>query len=167
MAVYIPLTRGGVAVVDDEDAALVSQHKWQLWERGPYRYAMTHVRKNGKNTGLSMHRLIMGEPAGQLIDHIDGDGLNNRRSTNLRVATRRQNRANSFKRRAASSSYKGVYKFGGSWRAQIAAVGLPTNPWYIGSFDTAHDAAQAYDAVARILFGAHARLNYPRAGEAA
>jgi hypothetical protein len=156
MAVEVALTRGGIARIDEADLPLIAPHKWHLWHRGAHRYATATI----KRRTVGMHRLIMAAGAGQLVDHIDGDGLNNTRP-NLRFVSRRENRANSVKRRAASSSYKGVYRFGGGWRAQIAAVGLPTNPWYIGTFDTEHDAAVAYDAFARLLFGDYAKLNYP------
>ena len=163
MAVYIPLTRGARAIVDDADAALVLRYRWQLWTgKNGDRYAVTHIREGDRRRFLSMHRLIMGEPVGMLVDHMDRDGLNNRRSTNLRIATRGQNRANSAKSSAASSKWKGVYRFEGKWRAQITAAALGSKqPEYLGTFSTEVDAARAYDAAASAVFGNHARLNFP------
>lgn len=165
MPVYIQLTKGAVAVVDETDAPLViGEYRWQLNSKGPHRYAQTRMLINGRRRTVQMHRIIMSAPSGMSVDHIDGDGLNNCRS-NLRLVSRGQNRANSIKRKEAACLFKGVYKKDMKWGAQISSEKLPSSPWYIGTFDTAADAARAYDAVARILFSDHARLNFPRTGE--
>lgn len=165
MPVQVPLTQGISCAIDSEDADLVLQHRWQLWERGPHRYARSHIRIGDRRRGTAMHRFILDAPPEKSVDHIDGDGLNNQRS-NLRLVSKGQNRSNSIKRREASSEFKGVYKFGMKWASQISSrERWPSGPWRIGLFDTAVDAALAYDAVARILFGEYARVNFPRNGE--
>lgn len=112
--------------------------------------------------GLSMHRLVVGAEPGQQVDHVNRDGLDNRRA-NLRLATNGQNRANS--RSASASGYKGVYRVPNKgvyrttdkWRAQIRAGGRIIHLGYFGDAETA---ARAYDAAAREYFGEFARGNF-------
>jgi hypothetical protein len=113
---------------------------------------------DGEQTRL--HRLVL--PGHKEVDHKDGNGLNNRGS-NLRPATRTLNLANVQKRKKkCASSYKGV-SFAGAhlgrpWRAQVCKEGLSRN---LGYHSTQEDAALAYDAGAKELFGEYARLNFP------
>jgi len=104
-----------------------------------------------------MHRLIMGNPQGMEVDHINGNGLDNRRC-NLRVVTTSQNQANQHARRGRSS-FKGVFKQRSRWRARIHVQQKGIN---LGSFLTEEEAARAYDAAALHYFGEHACLNFPR-----
>lgn len=82
MAKEIPLTRGRVALIDDEDLALVAAYKWNCSTNG---YAVAGTLVNGKKGSILMHRLIMGFPD-SLIDHISGDKLDCRKA-NLRLCT--------------------------------------------------------------------------------
>lgn len=153
---------GRVALVDDGDYDLVMQYRWRVYERkqagrrglGPY--AVTRITKDGRKVTLQMHVLIMGAKG---IDHINHDGLNNRRS-NLRPATVAQNTRNSRPRLGASSQYKGVHwaTRDRRWRAAIKCDGKSK---YLGTFWTERDAALAYDMAARELFGEYAVLNFP------
>lgn len=90
----------------------------------------------------------------QLIDHINGDSLDNRRS-NLRYCTYSQNLMNTHKVRSASG-YKGVYRHRKRWYAHITLNG---RRFYLGLFKTPQDAAHAYNAKAKELFGEFACLN--------
>jgi hypothetical protein len=92
--IEIPLSRGYVAVLDDEDAALVARHRWFAAVRTNTVYAVANVTTNGKRSSLLLHRLVTSAPAGKDVDHIDGDGLNNRRA-NLRVCEHAENGRNS------------------------------------------------------------------------
>ena len=105
-----------------------------------------------------MHSQIMNALEGMVVDHIDGNGTNNRR-TNLRLCTRAQNLYNS-RPRASRSQYKGVRfdKRTGKWIAEITHRG---RKHYLGAFDNEIEAAQAYDRKAGELFGPYARLNFP------
>lgn len=168
MTTVIPLTKGYQAIVDDEDAERVLRHKWcaLTGKHAKTIYAFTNVRRG---TTALMHRLILDAPAGRLIDHIDGNGLNNTRA-NLRFVTQRQNLANqrkasTYKGRPVSSPYKGVVKHEGFFQARIGSGRTGAPAFTIGSFSTAEDAAKAYDACARLLHGEHARVNFPRPGE--
>lgn len=104
-----------------------------------------------------MHRLILLAPDTTLVDHINGDPLDNRRE-NLRYATQSQQNANRH-RTFGASRFKGVYRRrdGLKWCAQCRVPGGKQR--YLGSFDSEEDAARAYNAAATELFGEYARLN--------
>jgi hypothetical protein len=107
-----------------------------------------------------MGRAILNAPAGMIVDHRDGDGLNNQRE-NLRLCTHSQNMQNRRLQRNNRSGYKGVYwiKAQGVWAARITVNRVPIN---LGRFDTAEQAARAYDEAALKYHGEFARLNaYP------
>lgn len=145
-------------------------YRWRILEaarnpgtrpHGPY--AQTHVQlTDGRKTVITMHRLLM--PGVAQIDHLDGDGLNNQRITNLRPATDPQNHANqraslTYGGRATSSQYKGVTwaKNKDRWVAQIQANGRRK---FLGYFTDEITAALVYDAAARTAFGEYARTNF-------
>lgn len=157
----IPLTQGKVAVIDDADWPLVSGHKWRAaWSRrrgANTWYAWTSVR--GSTVG--MHRVIMAAPKGMLVDHRDGDGLNNRRS-NLRLATFNQNNGHIVAPVRNRLGYRGVVKTPTSKRFHAVIGKWCTD---LGWYDTPEEAARAYDDAAREKYGEFARLNFPREGE--
>lgn len=96
----VTLTRGFVAQIDDADAELVQQNgPWSAGEFGRpgLWYAFTNVKTERGWRVLYMHRLIKGAVRGQIVDHVDDDGLNNR-GANLQFLTHGQNIA---KRRGA------------------------------------------------------------------
>lgn len=138
--------------VDDEDADLLNEIQ------------AVHLKTASKF--FTLHRAI-GERVGidvwdksVKVDHIDGNPLNNHRS-NLRAATGAQNRQNSAKMSHNKSGYKGVGQYKGSrkFRATITAFNKRE---YIGSYDTAEEAARAWDKRAIELHGEFARTNFPK-----
>jgi hypothetical protein len=147
------------AFVDDADYATVAAHRWRFKTGGRNRYAVATI--NGRE--VSMHRLIMNAAKGTIVDHIDGDGLNNQRH-NLRFCTLAENFRNAGRRDTPgrTSRYKGVWRVKEPccrcWRSGITANRVYQN---IGSFGTEEEAARAYDATAQVLHGAFARLNFP------
>jgi hypothetical protein len=158
----IPLGDGHVAIVDAAEYPSLIKFSWRLLRghKGKL-YAYTSV--SGRAT--YMHRLVAGTPKGFETDHINGDGLDNRRA-NLRLATSSQNRANMWKPRrpdrgSHTSIYKGVTwdKSRGKWQSKINHEGRCRN---LGRYDSEVDAAHAYDAAAITAWGAFARLNFPR-----
>lgn len=155
MTKQIQLTQGQVAIVDDEDFALVYGRKWYAHKNKNTYYAKTWVA--GENKTISMHRLILGNSE-LVTDHIDGDGLNNTRK-NLRRCTRQQNGRNQVVRTypGKASRYKGVF-LDRKWKAQITVNGKYK---FLGRFENEIDAAHAYDKAAKELFGEFARLNFP------
>ena len=90
----IKLTKGLFALVDDEDYEALSMHKWQASHesRGTKHYAVRFVKRDGRNVKIRMHREIMGlnKESPLVVDHLDGDGLDNRKC-NLEVTTQSQN----------------------------------------------------------------------------
>jgi hypothetical protein len=106
-----------------------------------------------------MHRQITSAPPGLVVDHINHNGLDNRKD-NLRLCTRAQNALNQRPRKGTSSRYKGVYWHERDKRfyAQISHKG---RRYHLGSYKSEIQAAKAYDKKAKELFGEFAHLNFP------
>lgn len=139
----IKLTRGFVALVDDEDFEELSKSKWCVQPSGYTFYAMTRKPAGKyKQKTIRMHRVVMKTPDGMDTDHIDGNGLNNQKS-NLRICTRSQNQFNKGKCRNNTSGYKGVswFKPMEKWDVRITHNKKQV---HIGYFDDKEDAAKAY-----------------------
>jgi hypothetical protein len=157
----IPTTRGFWAKVDDEDYARVMQFKWTANVNGNTVYATRCITKpDGKQSKQSLHRFVLNLPAGRKpqVDHEDRDGLNCQKY-NLRKATHGQNQGNQGKRKGTSSQYKGVtwHKKDLRWQASIEISGKGK---YLGQFEVEKEAAQAYDAAAKGVYGEFANLNF-------
>jgi hypothetical protein len=158
----IPLTQGRFAIVDPGDYESLTRHKWRLCKTKGKNvvYAERGVRRaGGKYSRVLMHRELVQPPDGYVIDHVNGDGLDNRRA-NLRPATVAQNAWNAGKRNPRSG-YKGVClaKDKGLWRAAIVCNGQRK---HLGYFRDKRDAAKAYDRAARKYHGSFAVLNFPK-----
>ncbi len=149
----IPLTRGKVALVDDDDFEELSKYKWHCMKYRDKLYARRCV---GRNTKIYMHRHIAGDPEGLVVDHGDGNGLNNQKY-NLRNCTQRENTCNRPARINSSSFFKGVSRDGNRWVAKITHEGITK---FIGSFSDEIEAAMAYDREAWNLQGAFAQTNF-------
>ena len=152
MTKTIELTQGKVALVDDADYEWINAFKWYYCKG----YA---VRKVGwpNRKCLYMHRVILGTPDGLETDHVNGDGVDNRK-INLRACTRSENQRNIGRTSSNTSGFKGVFwsKSASKWMAQIKLNGHPT---HIGCFSTTEEAAQAYNEACVKLHGEFARLN--------
>lgn len=158
----IPLTGGYIAIVDDEDFERVSEFKWRAKTQVQRRtvYAIRSVRReDGGWTTEGLHRFILSPPHGITVDHIDRNGLNNRRE-NLRFATTNENGQNRRKGINNTSGYMGVswHKGTGKWRAQISVNGRDK---HLGYYEFPIEAAKARDKTARELHGKFASLNFP------
>lgn len=151
----IVLADGRVAVVDAADYELVSRWKWYYHGKG---YAIAHSSGRANWRMVFMHRLLLLPEPDQHIDHVNGNGLDNRRA-NLRLCTRAQNNANA-RSRGQTSRYKGVCwdQQRSSWSSKTCTNGRTVN---LGRFLDEIDAARAYDAAAASIFGPFARLNFP------
>lgn len=149
-AVSVMLTYGFTAIVDAADEELVSAYRWRVYFGHGTVYA-----KNIHN--LAMHRLIMNAAPGEIIDHRDGNGLNNTRE-NLRICLVRENSRNQKLHRENRAGFKGIYQYGRGYRAQISVDRRKHN---LGNYATAEAAALAYDQAAIRLHGEFARLNFP------
>lgn len=160
MAKEIRLTQNKVAIVDDDDFELLNKWKWFASEGGNTAYAKRRMWfTDGRKRIIGMHRLLMGIHFGieKQIDHINGDGLDNRRC-NLRIASKAENVRNKGKLRNNTSGYKGV-----AWhdRAQKWQAGIKKNNKriYLGLFHSKRLAALAYNEAALKHHGKFARLN--------
>lgn len=148
------------ALVEPADFELVRLRTWHpLHGHNGKVYAYTSTTCGS----VYMHRLIAGTPAGYETDHVNGNGLDNRR-VNLRTATASQNSANMWKPRRPgggphSSQYKGVSwdRSRSKWQAKITVSGLCRN---LGRYGSEADAATAYDTAAREAWGDFALVNF-------
>jgi hypothetical protein len=135
----IELSKGKKTIVDDEDFQHLNKFKWYVNQNrkdGDY-YAIRDDYNDGRKIRIAIHRLIMNAPKGMLVDHINGDTLDNRKS-NLRIVTPRQNHQN-FHRKDYSSKYPGVHfhKYSQRWRSTIEVDG---DKIHLGYFDTEKEA---------------------------
>jgi hypothetical protein len=133
-----------VALVDDEDVPVANQYKWRAvrdrHSRAYYAVATTPI-IDGHYSTIRLHRLVMDAPAGVSIDHINGDGLDNRKE-NLRVCSTAENSRN--RTRIASHNKSGVtgvsyVKDRDKWLAQISVNGKHK---FLGYHDTVEQAAR-------------------------
>lgn len=157
MTKEIKLTRGKVALVSDHRFEYLNQWKWcAFFKRGKWRAMRKQYFPFIKN--IYMHRQIMGVTDPEiLVDHIDGDGLNNQ-DENLRICTNAQNLCNRGKQINNTSGYKGVHwiKENRKWSAHIQ---VNKKVIYLGSFTNIDDAARAYNEAAEQYHGEFANLN--------
>lgn len=153
-AVVIHLTKGKSALVDWDDYPRTRQHKWH--PIGPMKSG--HWYAEGASA-ITLHRMVMRPMPDQLVDHINNNGLDCRRG-NMRLADKGQNAANRHTR-TRSSGLKGVHwsKVSKKFCAQIRFRGKRI---YLGLFDSELDAALAYDAKAREVWGEFANTNFER-----
>lgn len=160
----IQLTQGLVAFVDDEDFEYLNQWKWYAHKKGNSFYAIRNGSRkdnNGKQYGIKMHRIVLGEIDQNLfVDHIDHNGLNNCKS-NLRTATNAENCRNMRIIRGLSK-YKGVYQKKGrsGWIARIGG----NERKFLGRFNSEEEAAMAYNKAALEIYGEFSYLNEVKCG---
>lgn len=154
---YVTLSQGREAIIDAADAGAVGQFNWRVQSAGEnHKYAGRSEMQNGQLRAVLMHRFICNPDDGQYVDHINGNGLDNRR-LNLRVCTQSQNLCNKSMQSNNSSGYKGVHLHApGKWRARISFRGAQTE---LGVFPTPEEAHHAYVAAARRLHGEFMRAS--------
>lgn len=163
MAQTVELSNGYTAIVDDEDFERVSRYKWSYKPVSGKGYAARKAyygggRKNPIRETIQLHRFIMGANDRKVVvDHINGDGLDNRRS-NLRLCTQAENMRNSAIYSCNKTGYKGVHfnKRDGKYQANIR---VNKKLLFLGYFDDALQAAKAYNNAAAQYFGEFARPN--------
>lgn len=116
---------------------------------------------NNSRTSVILHRLIMNFPKNREIDHINGNGLDNRKS-NLRICTRFENGKNRKKSSLNTSGFYGVHlsKDGKRKKRWTSMIRVGGKKKYIGRFFTKTEAAIAYDEQAKKYHGAFATLNF-------
>lgn len=151
---YITLSRGLYAIVDTKNYARLNRYKWyaQRSDRGNTFYAC----RSNKGRVISMHREIMKPPPGKVVDHINGNGIDNREA-NMRNCTQFQNSQNN-RRASGKSKFRGVFPRGDKWQAAVQHNG---EAMYLGLFEDEVEAAKARDRKAYELAGEFAYLNFP------
>lgn len=145
MVKTIKLTKNKETLVDDEDFEMLNKFKWYADKAYGTYYAARYIRSTTSKKGwtsLRMHRAIMGKNKGKEIDHIDGDGLNNKKS-NLRVCSHAENMKNRGKQKDNSTGFKGVWynKRNNKYIAEITVNGKKT---WLGQKTTAEEAYKLY-----------------------
>lgn len=146
---------GGEVIVDEDALPKLAGASWRvIRRRGPAYAGCVMNTGGGAHRWVAMHRLIAGALDGEVVDHINGDGLDNRRC-NLRRCSHRENMRN--RKGHGSRPFKGVEARGNRWRAVITLDGKAIN---LGRYSTAIEAAVAYDIGARKHHGDFARLNF-------
>jgi hypothetical protein len=150
MAKIISLTRGKEAIVDDEDFEYLSKFKWCYCGGERQNYAIRGI----SNTTIRMHTEIMKPPKGLVIDHINGNGLDNRK-INLRICTISINLQNSKKHKNNASGFRGVIWNKRAKKWQVSLCGE-----HLGTCENIKEAALIYDTAAVLKYGALAKTNF-------
>lgn len=141
----------GCVKVDADVLSRASDRSWHMHQG----YPATTVGTGKKAYKLYLHRFVMSAKAGTIVDHKNGNHLDNRR-TNLRLASKAQNAVNTGKLVTNGSGYKGVVKHGKKFRA---FVHKDKKTIYLGTFGTAKEAACEYNRASKKLFGKFAKAN--------
>lgn len=165
MTTEITLTKGQTTIIDDEDRDLCDLGWRCIGSKDDGYYAGRTIKHNEKPFTARLHRIILGRVLGrelkpyphELVDHVDGDRLNNRRS-NLRLANFSTNGMNRKRSSSNTSGYKGVswHKHKRRWQAKIKLNGKTT---HLGYFYSAKRAHSAYCLAAEQYHGEFARAD--------
>ncbi len=150
--IELPLSQGLVAIIDEQDYPILSQYRWCAAKCRHTFVACRGTWRDGRTKKVYLHRLIMNAPQNSLVDHINGDGLDNRRC-NLRICTKKENNRNRTRMQSLNTSgFRGAFWEHGckKWRAQIS---VNNKNHHIGVFHSKHEAASAYQQAAKRLYG--------------
>jgi len=145
---YVPLTKGLEAIIDAADVPLVDSWNWHAQTlRTGHAYANRSVATDRGSRAIAMHRVIMNAD-GREVDHINGDGLDNRRA-NLRLCSHGENMRNRVLDRRNTLGLRGVWSSNGKFRACIQFNGRTI---HLGTFTSKKEASAAYVGAAKALF---------------
>lgn len=152
---YLTLPSGHLSLVDAADLPQIQQHTWYAVKLRNGVYVAGRVRINGAIIRTYLHRFLTRVTPELEVDHRNRIGLDNRR-INLRTCTSSQNIANTAVRTTSRIPYRGVNYEAKRYRARVVYEG---KTFHLGRFDTAWEAAQAYNKAALELWGEFALLN--------
>lgn len=148
---HIHLPGGKTALIDTEDVDLIAQMRWRLSCGGRY------VQSTGRDGKIFLHRILLAtKNTHKVVDHINGDTLDNRKS-NLQLCSQSSN-IQKGRRKVGACGYIGVTQLpAGAFRAQIS---IHNKSVHLGVFQNAKEAAEAYNKAAFAQHGPHAKLNH-------
>lgn len=156
-------------LIDDEDFDRVNKWGWLAYFKkgcSDPKYACRRKNINGGQRIIYLHRFILNitDPS-VIIDHIDGNGLNNQK-INLRICSNTENTRNSKKsNKSYSSIYKGVCRAKPNSKRYSAQITVNRKKLHLGMFENEEDAAKSYDLAAIKHFGQFAKLNFNTTNE--
>lgn len=160
------LTKGKIALVDDEDFYWLSQWNWFAVEISGNWYARRSKKKgtlrNCESFEIYLHRVVTKcIDKSLVVDHRDHDGLNNQKF-NLRMTTKADNNMSTSSHKGSLSKYLGVSFTNESYRSKRWQAQLTHKGQRVLSkrFRTEQEAAEAYDECAKVTFGEFANLNF-------
>lgn len=155
----LPLSNGGFSLIDQEDLEKVSSYTWMVNYNGS-----NNIVETTKKPRQSLSRMIMDAPNDKLVDHINGNTLDNRKE-NLRLCSYEENSRNTRLYSTNTSGFRGVQWSKGDrrWKVRIT---VKFKRIYLGVYKNILDAARAYDEAAKKYHGEFASLNFPRSDSA-
>jgi hypothetical protein len=147
--------RGYEVLIDDEDYEKIIQHNWFPCTPGKLTYFFFYERENGKRHYYKLHRFLLNAPEGSVVDHIDGNTLDNRKA-NLRITDWKGNARNHGLSSTNTSGYRGVKydKEKNRWRATIQ---IKENHIHLGYYPSKEIASYIYEEATKIIFGEYYR----------
>jgi hypothetical protein len=158
MVKEIPLTLGLFSFVDDEDFDELNKYNWCANESATTKGLFYALRNGGNKTHIFMHRQIMKLHKGEIVDHINHNGLDNRKC-NLRICEHSQNLMNHKLYKSNTSGLHNVYwsEHNHKWRAYIQKN---KKKIMLGDFNSKEEAGKSYDKKAKEIYGDFAVLNF-------
>ena len=153
MSLSIPINESRTVLIDECELDTIRLFNWRiLIDYRETHYAVAY----SQGRTIRMHRLILNAPSNLCVDHINHNGLDNRRC-NLRLCTRGENSRNRRPSLMKNNRLKGVLRHRAKWQAMIQVA---NRRLYLGTFSAAEEAALAYDEAARKHFGSFALCNF-------
>lgn len=157
LSITLELNNGGEVILDRNDYERIKDFNWFRSSHKTVSYAVVCLKTERGWRSVRMHRYITNCPSTQEVDHINNNGLDNRRC-NLRVCDPTDNCKNRRLRSDNTSAYKGVHqRYNGRWQARIVLDGKRIS---LGHFASALEAAKAYNQAAICHYGEYASTNF-------